>query len=146
MKISTKGRYALRLMLDIALHGTEKPVRIRDIAKRQGISEKYLEQIVSILNKAELVKSTRGPQGGYQLQRPPEKYPVGEILTLIEGPLVPVACMEDEEISCVRSRHCATLRLWQMLEAAIAKIVDNVTVADLVKWQQEVGEFPLQDE
>ena len=97
MKISTRGRYALRLMMDIALVGGDAPVRIKDIAGRQAISEKYLEQIVSVLNKAGLVRSSRGPQGGYRLTRAPEEYTAGEIISSIEGSLVPVACLETEE-------------------------------------------------
>ena len=96
MKVSTRGRYALRLMLELALYNSGMPVSIRDIAKRQQISEKYLEQIISILNKAEFVKSIRGPQGGYLLTRKPEEYTVGMILRLTEGDLAPVACASGE--------------------------------------------------
>lgn len=92
MKISTKGRYAVRLMLDLAMSETESPVRLKEIAGRQGISDKYLEQIISILNKAGYVKSVRGPMGGYRLVRKPEEYTVGEILRLTEGSLSPVEC------------------------------------------------------
>ena len=98
MKISTKGRYALRLMLDLAVYDTGDPVRIKDIAARQEISEKYLEQIISILNKAGYVKSIRGPQGGYHLMKDPAQYTVGMILRLTEGSLDPVACLEDEAV------------------------------------------------
>ena len=100
MKISTKGRYALRLMLDIALNDAKTPVRIKDIAERQQISDKYLEQIVSSLNKAGFVKSLRGPQGGYRLTKKPEEYTVGMILRLIEGSLAPVACLDDDINNC----------------------------------------------
>ena len=102
MKISTKGRYALRLMLDLALHDSDAPVRIKDIAARQDISDKYLEQIISSLNKAGYVKSIRGPQGGYKLARDPESYTVGMILRLTEGSLAPVACLDDEVNTCDR--------------------------------------------
>ena len=95
MKVSTRGRYALRLMLDLALNNTGEPVRLKDVAKRQEISEKYLEQIISILNKAGFVKSVRGPAGGYSLKRKPEEYTVGMILRLTEGSLAPVDCVED---------------------------------------------------
>ena len=94
MKISTKGRYALRLMLDLAIYDNGTPVRIKDISARQGISIKYLEQIVSILNKAGYVRAIRGPQGGYQLVKPPEEYTAGMILRLTEGNLAPVSCLE----------------------------------------------------
>lgn len=137
MKISTKGRYALRLMLDLALYDTGDPVRIRDIAARQGISEKYLEQIISTLNKAGYVKSIRGPQGGYHLMKDPAQYTVGMILRLTEGSLAPVACLEDEVNTCERQEGCVTLRLWQMLNQAVSDVVDHVTLADLVDWHEE---------
>lgn len=138
MKISTKGRYALRLMLDLALHNTGEPVRIKDIASRQEISDKYLEQIISILNKAGYVRSIRGPQGGYRLVREPEKYTVGMILRLTEGSLAPVPCLDDEVNVCARQEACVTLRLWRMLDAAVSDVVDKVTLADLVEWQNNI--------
>lgn len=138
MKISTKGRYALRLMLDLALHDSDAPVRIKDIAARQDISDKYLEQIISSLNKAGYVKSIRGPQGGYKLARDPESYTVGMILRLTEGSLAPVACLDDEVNTCDRQETCATLKLWQMLDEAIREVVDRVTLADLVEWQTDM--------
>ena len=137
MKISTKGRYALRLMLDLAIHDTGEPTRIRDIAARQEISEKYLEQIISTLNKAGFVRSIRGPQGGYHLVKKPEQYTVGMILRLTEGSRAPVACLEDEVNLCERQEGCVTLRLWQMLDQAISQVVDQVTLADLVEWQEQ---------
>ena len=140
MKISTKGRYALRLMLDLALNNTGEPVRIKDIAARQEISDKYLEQIISTLNKAGFVKSIRGPQGGYRLSKEPEKYTVGMILRLTEGSLAPVPCLDDEVNHCERQDGCVTLRLWQMLNNAISDIVDKVTLADLMEWQNQISE------
>ncbi|MCI5640064.1 MAG: Rrf2 family transcriptional regulator, partial [Lachnospiraceae bacterium] len=119
MKISTKGRYALRLMLDIALNDAAGPVRIKEVSARQEISDKYLEQIVSVLNKAGFVRSIRGPQGGYRLTRKPQEYTVGSILRLTEGSLAPVACLEYEENDCPRQEECATLRLWEMLNDAV---------------------------
>ena len=127
MKISTKGRYALRLMLDLAVYDTGDPIRIRDIAARQQISEKYLEQIIAILNKAGYVKSVRGPQGGYHLMKDPAQYTAGMILRLTEGSLAPVACLEDEVNACERQEGCVTLRLWQMLNQAVSDVVDRVT-------------------
>lgn len=138
MKISTKGRYALRLMLDIALNDAEAPVRIKDIAERQQISDKYLEQIVSSLNKAGFVKSLRGPQGGYRLTKKPEEYTVGMILRLIEGSLAPVACLDDEVNNCKRADRCPTLILWEKLYEAISGVVDNITLADLISWQKNM--------
>lgn len=135
MKISTKGRYALRLMLDLAINNTGEPVRIKDIASRQEISDKYLEQIISGLNKAGYVRSLRGPQGGYKLAREPKEYTVGMILRLTEGSLAPVACLEDEVNECSRQDECATLILWEKLYDAIKDVVDGYTLADLVDWQ-----------
>lgn len=138
MKISTKGRYALRLMLDIALNDAKTPVRIKDIAERQQISDKYLEQIVSNLNKAGFVKSLRGPQGGYRLTKKPEEYTVGMILRLIEGSLAPVACLDDDINNCTRADRCPTLILWEKLYDAISEVVDNITLADLISWQKNM--------
>ncbi|MBP3603074.1 MAG: Rrf2 family transcriptional regulator [Lachnospiraceae bacterium] len=137
MKISTKGRYALRLMMDIAIYGESRPVRIRDIAERQGISDKYLEQIISNLNKAEYVKSIRGPQGGYRLTMEPHKYTVGMILRLTEGSLAPVACMEEDGVPCEKQLGCATLELWKRIDDAVKSVVDTVTLADLLAWQEQ---------
>lgn len=139
MMISTKGRYALRLMLDIALQGDEKPIRIKEIAQRQEISDKYLEQIVSVLNKAGFVKSIRGPQGGYRLARTPEKYTVGDILRLTEGSLAPVSCLEFDENDCPRQQDCVTLELWTKLDEAVKSVIDHYTLADLLQWQREKG-------
>ena len=108
MKISTKGRYALRLMIDLAMNDEGNPIRIKDVAMRQNISDKYLEQIISVLNKAGYVKSVRGPQGGYTLKKKPEDYTVGMILRLTEGSLAPVACAEEEETDCERQSGCVT--------------------------------------
>ena len=137
MMISTKGRYALRMMLDMALNNTGEPVRIKHIAARQDISDKYLEQIVSVLNKAGLVRSIRGPQGGYKLAKTPEQYTVGEILRLTEGSLAPVSCLEDEVNQCERQENCVTVVLWRKLNAAINGVVDHTTLADLMEWHQQ---------
>ena len=113
MKISTRGRYALRLMVELALNQDGDPVRIKDVAERQEISAKYLEQIVSVLVKARFVRSIRGPQGGYRLTRKPEEYCVGDIIRLIEGDMSPVSCLEDTENRCPRQASCVTLRIWK---------------------------------
>ena len=136
MQISTKGRYALRMMIDIAVNDHGEPVRIKEIAGRQGISDKYLEQIISVLNKAGYVKSIRGPQGGYRLTKTPAEYTVGSILRLIEGSLAPVSCLESDVNECERQHDCATLILWQKLNDAINNIIDNVTIENLIEWQQ----------
>ena len=109
MKISTKGRYALRLMMDLAENNTGSPISLKDVAKRQDISDKYLEQIISILNKAGYVRSVRGAQGGYMLKMEPQNYTVGMILRQTEGSLAPVACIEDDEIVCDRQQQCVNL-------------------------------------
>lgn len=136
MKVSTKGRYALRLMIDLATNDNGNPIRIKDVAERQGISDKYLEQIISVLNKAGYVKSARGPQGGYVLKKNPEEYTVGMILRLTEGSLAPVACVEEEETDCERQSGCVTYILWKKIGDAINEVVDRITLKDLVDWQQ----------
>lgn len=132
MKISTKGRYALRLMLDIALAGGEAPVSLRDVAQRQDISDKYLEQIITPLGRAGLVRSVRGAGGGYLLTRRPEEYTVGEILRVLEGSLAPVSCAEDKGC-CGRAERCVTVEVWEEIAAAVSGVVDHITLADLVK-------------
>ncbi len=141
MKISTKGRYALRLMIDIAMHEGADPVRIKDISKRQEVSEKYLEQIIAVLNKAGYVKSIRGPKGGYLLTKKPKDYTAGMILRLTEGSMAPVSCLEFEENDCPRQEQCATLELWKRLDTAIKDVVDSVTLEDLVEWQKGKADF-----
>ena len=133
MKISTKGRYALILMLDLATYNTGEPIRLKDVARRQQISEKYLEQIISILNRAGFVKSIRGPQGGYMLKYEPEEYTVGMILRQTEGSLAPVNIEEAGS----PERESVTSRVWEQLTEAINQIVDNITLRDLVDWQEE---------
>ena len=139
MKISTKGRYALRLMLDIAAHDSGEPVRIKEIASRQEISAKYLEQIVAVLSKAGYVKSIRGPQGGYRLTRKPEEYPLGDILRLTEGSLAPVECLEGETNQCPRAGDCITLLFWKKLDKAIREVTEGYTLEDLLTWQNQAG-------
>ncbi len=132
MKISTKGRYALRLMLDLALNNTGEYITIKSIAGRQEISEKYLEQIISILNKAGYVKSIRGAQGGYKLAKEPSEYTVGMILRLTEGSIAPVDCLDDDSDECSRSVNCVTREVWVELYDAIRSVVDRITLQDLV--------------
>ena len=137
MKISTKGRYALRLMIDLAENSSGNPVSLKDVAKRQGISDKYLEQIISVLNKAGYVRSVRGAQGGYLLKSDPETYTVGMILRQTEGSLAPVSCIEDDEIICDRQEQCVTSIVYKKINDAISNVVDNITLQDLVDWQSE---------
>lgn len=136
MKISTKGRYAVRVMLDLAANNTGECIKVKQIAERQGLSEKYLEQIISILNKAGFVKSVRGAQGGYRIAQSPENYTIGMILRLTEGSLSPVACLDDDVNECERCDTCETLSVWRDLADAINQVVDNVTIADLLEKQQ----------
>ena len=135
MKISTKGRYALRLMLDLALNNTGEYITIKSIAARQEISEKYLEQIISLLNRAGYVRSVRGAQGGYRLAKEPVEYTVGMILRLTEGSLAPVDCLEDDNGECNRNNGCVTKDVWMELYAAIKSVVDHITLQDLVDKQ-----------
>ncbi len=137
MKISTKGRYALRLMMDLAENNNGSPISLKDVAKRQDISDKYLEQIISILNKAGYVRSVRGAQGGYMLKMEPQNYTVGMILRQTEGSLAPVACIEDDEIVCDRQQQCVTSIVYKKINDAILGVVDNITLQDLVDWQNE---------
>lgn len=141
MRISTKGRYALRLMLDLALHDTGENIVLKTIAKRQNISEKYLEQIIGILAKAGFVKSVRGSSGGYRLAREPEEYTVGDILRLTEGSLAPVACVEEGVETCPKADRCVTLTLWKEFNDAINGVVDRVTLADLVARSETMEDF-----
>ncbi len=122
MKISTKGRYAVRVMLDLATNNTGEYIKVKEIASRQEISEKYLEQIISVLNKAGYVKSIRGAQGGYKIARDPSNYTVGMILRLTEGSLNPVACLDDEINECERCDTCETLEVWKDLAKAINSV------------------------
>ena len=138
MLVSTKGRYALRTMVDLAIHGDGEPVKIKDIANRQGISGKYLEQIISILSRAGFVCSIRGNQGGYYLARPSSDYTVGSILRITEGSLAPVDCLSGDENPCARQMECVTLRLWRELDEAISGVVDKYTLEDLVQWQKSM--------
>lgn len=140
MKISTKGRYALRLMLDLAQHNTGEMIRIKDISERQNISEKYLEQIITSLKRAGYVKSLRGAQGGYRLAKEPGEYTVGMILRLTEGNMAPVSCLEDEINECSRAENCISLRLWKMLDEAVKGVIDHVTLQDMLDWNLENGD------
>ena len=133
MKISTRGRYAIRVMLDLAEHNTGEYIPLMDIAKRQEISEKYLESIVRTLVKAKVVESLRGKGGGYRLTKNPEQYTVGSILRLTEESLAPVACLEGTAGTCTRSGQCRTLALWQGLDKVIQDYLESVTIADLIE-------------
>ena len=143
MKISTKGRYALRLMIDLAQHDAGGYIPLRDISRRQEISAKYLEQIVVQLSRAGFVTSTRGAQGGYQLARHPSAYTVGEILRNTQGSLSPVACLEHEPIDCARANECITLDFWRGLYDVINQYVDSVTLEELVSNEKNTLNFSI---
>lgn len=133
MKVSTKGRYALRLMADLAAHNTGEWVRLKEISERQAISVKYLEQIIPLLTRAKLVKSSRGNSGGYRLTRSPQEYTAGEILRATEGDLSPIACLEDTPNQCPRSQNCVILSFWAGMKKIINEYADGVTLAELAK-------------
>lgn len=131
MKISTKGRYALRMMADLAVHSGDGVVALKDIAERQNISKKYLEQIVPLLNRAQLLRTNRGYKGGYTLSKAPSEYTVGEILRVTEGDLAPVACLQCGSV-CERRTDCATLHVWEGLYKLVNEYLDGITLQDIV--------------
>ena len=133
MRVSTKGRYALRIMTDLAIHDNGEYIRLRDIAERQSLTLKYMEQIMPMLTNAGYVKSYRGNNGGYMLAKKPEEYTAGEILRVTEGSLSPISCIEDSPNRCPRSEQCATLSFWDGLWKVINEYVDGITLADLAK-------------
>ncbi len=141
MKISTKGRYSLRLILDLALQPSDKPVSLKDISKRQEISLKYLEQIIPPLTGAGFIRSIRGPKGGYYLNRRPSEITVGMILRITEGSLAPVQCVEEQSDihACNRIDFCTTNYVWEQLYDAICNVVDNITIQDLVDKEKAKG-------
>lgn len=135
--ISTRGRYALRVMIDIAEHGQERYIPLDEIAKRQGISEKYLEGILASLTRGDLLSGLRGKGGGYKLTKRPEEYTVGSILRLTEGSLSPVACLKEGVAPCEKRESCKTLPLWQGLYEKIGEYLDGVRLADLTEKTNE---------
>ncbi|HWJ03191.1 MAG TPA: Rrf2 family transcriptional regulator [Verrucomicrobiae bacterium] len=134
MRLSTKGRYGVKAMFDLAQHTGEGPVSLKNIADRQGISEHYLEQLISGLRKAGLVKSVRGAQGGYTLAKEPAKITVGDVIRVLEGPIAPVECVseEDPEI-CQKADCCVTRGIWEKVRNSIADVLDSITLEDMVK-------------
>ena len=131
--ISTKGRYALRVMIDLAEHDSDHFIPLKDIARRQGISEKYLEIILKVLVKEKLLKGLRGKGGGYRLTRQPENYSVGEILELTEGTLATVACLAPDANPCEHAENCRTLTMWQRFNTMVHDYFYGITLADLTK-------------
>ncbi len=137
MKISTKGRYALRLMLDLAEHRGNGFIALKDVAERQNISKKYLEQIIPMLNTPEILQTNRGFQGGYRLTQSPDFYTVGMILRLTEGSLTPVTCLAQSPNTCERADQCATLFVWEGLNKVISEYLDSITLQDILDRQRE---------
>jgi len=135
--ISTRGRYALRVMADLAIHQSEGYIPLKDIAARQGISEKYLESILKGLVQNRMLVGIRGKGGGYRLPNPPESYTVGGILRLTEGELAPVACLESGAEACPRRECCPTLPMWSKLNGMIQDFFDGITLADLIATGEE---------
>lgn len=137
MKISTKGRYAVRMLLDLAQNQSKGFVTLKDISERQGLSKKYLEQIIPLLNNEKLLTASRGFQGGYKLSHPPAFYTIGKILRITEGSLAPVACLDNTPIGCERVAACPTLYIWQGLQKAVDEYLDSITLQDVLDHSRE---------
>ena len=133
MFISTKGRYALRVMVDLAEHQDEGFVPLKEIAQRQEISEKYLEAVLKVLVRERILVGLRGKGGGYKQGKPPEQYKVGTILRLTEGELAPVACLESHALPCSRAAQCRTLPMWEKFDQVVTEFFDGYTIADLMR-------------
>ena len=136
MKLSTKGRYATRVLLDLALHQEEKPVPLRDIAKRQQLSLRYLEHLIAPLIAGGLIRSTRGPKGGVSMVRPPEEVGLDEVIQLLEGSLAPVECVDNPEV-CSRSDFCATRDIWSEMKKAMEGVLRSTTLLNLAERQEK---------
>ena len=142
MKLSTKGRYGVLAMYDLALHYGEKPISLKNVAQRQGISEHYLEQLMGVLRRTGYVTSVRGAQGGYILAKDPAGITVGDIIRALEGPIAPVDCVASEEAArhCARSRQCVTRGIWAKIRDSINEVIDAITLADLCREEQQQGD------
>lgn len=146
MKISTKGRYALRVLLDLAEHRNEGFIPLKDISRRQEISKKYLEQIIPVFAKAGFVETVRGAQGGYRLAGDPEKYSVGDILRMTEGSLCPVDCVEKGAKVCPRCSDCLTLPIWQEYTKMVNDYFDSISLADILdrrEKERKAGDYVI---
>lgn len=134
MKLSTKGRYGVKAMFDLALHHGNLPISLKSVAERQGISEPYLEQLISSLRKANLVKSVRGAQGGYILNYEPQSIRIGDIIRVLEGPLAPTGCvLEDDPVECVKADGCVTKLVWAKIRDSINHVIDSITLQDMLE-------------
>ena len=143
MIVSTKGRYALRVMIDLAEHQSEKDVPLKEIAARQEISEKYLENILKVLVQNGFLEGLRGKGGGYRLTRSPDQYTVGEILMLTEGSLAPVSCLTPNAVPCSRMANCRTYEMWKGLNDLISNYFSNITLADLARPDQAGNDYVI---
>ena len=143
MIVSTKGRYALRVMIDLAEHQSEKYVPLKEVAARQEISEKYLENILKVLVQNGFLEGLRGKGGGYRLTRSPDQYTVGEILMLTEGSLAPVSCLTPSAAPCSRMANCRTYEMWKGLNDLISNYFDNITLADLARPDQAGNDYVI---
>ncbi len=132
MKITTKGRYALRIMMDLAMHNNGSFISLKDIANRQEISNKYLEQIIAMLNKANFLETARGNNGGYKLARDPSQYTIGDILRATEGDLKPIYCL-TEDGECDKKGNCKTYSFWKGLDETVNNYIDSKTLEDIIK-------------
>ncbi|MFW5649079.1 MAG: RrF2 family transcriptional regulator [Candidatus Alkaliphilus sp. MAG34] len=133
MKLSTRGRYGLKAMFDLAVHDGEGPVPLRSIAERQKVSDHYLEQLIAELRKTGLVKSVRGAQGGYMLAHKPSEITVGDIIRVLEGPLGPSDCvLENKPILCNNADHCITKMVWEKIQVSISNVIDSITLQDML--------------
>ncbi|MCQ2576187.1 MAG: Rrf2 family transcriptional regulator [Treponema sp.] len=133
MIVSTRGRYALRVLIDLAEHNNEERIPLKDISSRQDISQKYMEAIMTVLSKNGLVDAVHGKGGGYKLNRKPEDYKVGEILSITEGTLAPVACLEAGAEACPKHDKCRTIPMWTKLDELVSTYLNSVSIADLMR-------------
>ena len=142
MMISSRGRYVLRVLADLAEHANGGYIPMKDVAERQQISLKYIEKIMPVLTREKIVDGLHGKGGGYRLNRPPEEYPLGEILRLTEGSLAPVHCLESDAKGCVRADRCPTLAMWERFNKLTNEFFDSVTLADLIGSAKPAGDAP----
>ncbi|MCR2024116.1 RrF2 family transcriptional regulator [Anaerotruncus colihominis] len=143
MMISTKGRYALRVMIDLAEHQGEGYIPLKEIAQRQEISEKYLESILKVLVREHFLIGVRGKGGGYRLSRTPKQYTIGSIIRLTENSLSPVACLDPHALTCPRAAQCRTLPIWKKLDQVVNDFFDSYTLADLAEHSESGGDFVI---
>jgi Rrf2 family cysteine metabolism transcriptional repressor len=136
MKLSTRGQYATRALLDLALHQDEAPILLKDISRRQQISQRYLEHLITPLITAGIIATTRGPKGGISLVRPPEEIGLDEVIQLLEGAIAPVECVNNPD-TCIRSRSCATREVWDELRQTMTGFLQSITIRDLMERQRE---------